>query len=49
MKWQAYIAEEDFPSHISSLHSYDSRNNNDVLVEIYHLSEESFRNAIPHE
>jgi hypothetical protein len=48
-KRQAYIADEDSASDISSSHSDDSENDTDALVEVCHLSKESIRKAIPSE
>jgi hypothetical protein len=46
-KRQAYIADEDSASDISSECVDDSENDTDALVEVCHLSKESIRKAIP--
>jgi hypothetical protein len=49
MKRQAYIADEDCSSDISSKCDDDSENATDALVEVCHLSKESIRTVIPTE
>jgi hypothetical protein len=48
-KWQAYIADEDSTSGISSKCDYNNDYDTDALVEICNLSRESIRTAIPSE
>jgi hypothetical protein len=42
-----YIADENFSSDISSECDNNSENDTNPLVEVYHLSKESIRKAIP--
>jgi hypothetical protein len=46
-KSEAYIADEDSASNISSECNDESNNHTDTLVEICHLSKESIRKVIP--
>jgi hypothetical protein len=48
-KRQAYIADEDSFSDISSECDDNSENDTDILVKISYLSKESIRKAIPSE
>jgi hypothetical protein len=48
-KYDAYIADEDSTSNISSECNDDSDNDTDTLVEVCHLSRESIKKAIPSE
>jgi hypothetical protein len=46
-KWQVYIGNEDSGSDISSLHSDDTENDTNALVEVCYLSKKSIEKSNP--